>query len=169
MPALFRLPVRPLRPLLVALLLGALVATTLLTAPAADASVRSRQRVSHHIITARNIALNQIGDPYAYGASGPNRFDCSGLIYYSYHRAGFSGVPRTSSAQAGHARHISKRALRPGDFMFFTSGSGVYHVAIFLRWVHGRALMLHSPEPGQRVRRAYSWTTHWFGGTLRAR
>lgn len=162
MPALFRAPVRLLLPLL----LGALVATTFLTAPAADASVRSRQRVSH-ITNARNIALHQLGDRYAYGAAGPNRFDCSGLIYYSYHRAGFRHVPRTSSAQAGHARRIGKRALRPGDFMFFANGGGVYHVAIFLRWVHGRALMLHSPEPGQRVRRDHPWTTHWFAGTLR--
>ncbi|MCW2792715.1 MAG: hypothetical protein JWO76_1813 [Nocardioides sp.] len=165
MPALFRAPVRLLLPVLV----GALVATTLLTAPAADASVHDRERVSRHVITARDIALHQIGDRYAYGAAGPNRFDCSGLVYYSYHRAGFGGVPRTSSAQAGHARHISKKALRPGDFMFFTSGSGVYHVAIFLRWVHGRALMVHSPQPGQRVRRAFPWTTQWFAGTLRGR
>lgn len=122
------------------------------------------ERISH----ARSIALRQVGDPYSYGAAGPNSFDCSGLVYYSYRHAGVS-VPRTSSAQSGRARHISKRAIRSGDLMFFTSGSGVYHVAIFLRWRGGRAIMLHSPQPGQRVRVEPSWTSSWFAGTLRAR
>lgn len=143
------------------LLLG-LVVTVLGVAPSADASTW-RQR---HLAEARHIALNQIGDPYAYGAAGPNRFDCSGLIYYSYRRAGFH-VPRTSSAQAGHARRIPKSQLRPGDFMYFYDGGGVYHVAIFLRWSHHHALMLHSPRPGERVRRDAPWTHRWFAGTLR--
>ena len=145
------------------LLLG-LVVTVLGVAPSADASTW-RQR---HLVTARHIALNQIGDRYAYGAAGPNRFDCSGLIYYSYRRAGFH-VPRTSSAQAGHARRIAKSHLLPGDFMFFYDGGGVYHVAIFLRWSHHHALMLHSPQPGERVRRDVPWTRQWFAGTLRGR
>jgi cell wall-associated NlpC family hydrolase len=47
------------------------------------------------------IVRAQKGDPYQYGAAGPNRFDCSGLVYYSTHRAGFRNVPRTSSQQGG--------------------------------------------------------------------
>ncbi len=144
-------------------LLAAMVGSTLALAPAADAATSHR----HKIVHARNVALHQIGDPYQYGAAGPNRFDCSGLIYYSYHRAGLKHVPRTSSAQARHSRHIKKRNLRPGDFMFFTDGGGVYHVAIFLKWRHGHAVMLHSPSPGKRVQRAKPWTRHWFAGTLR--
>ena len=144
-------------------LLAALVAATLATAPAAEASTSRHDRIVH----ARNVALHQIGDPYQYGAAGPNRFDCSGLIYYSYHRAGLKGVPRTSSAQARHAHHIKKRNLRAGDFMFFTNGGGVYHVAIFLKWANGHAVMLHSPNSGQRVRRDKPWTRQWFAGTLR--
>ena len=57
-----------------------------------------------------NIAAAQKGDPYSYGAAGPARFDCSGLVYYSFRRAGFSRIPRTSSAQAGFARHGSRAA-----------------------------------------------------------
>lgn len=116
---------------------------------------------------ARDIALHQIGDPYAYGADGPERFDCSGLIYYSYRKAGFHHVPRTSDGQADHARKIAKKDLRRGDFMFFDDGSGVYHVGIFMRWEHGKALMLHSPEEGERVHRENPWTSGWYAGTLR--
>lgn len=116
---------------------------------------------------ARHIALNQIGDPYEYGAAGPRRFDCSGLIYYSYRKAGFHHVPRTSDGQADHSRRIKKKDLRRGDFMFFADGGGVYHAGIFLRWEHGEALMLHSPEEGERVHRENPWTADWYAGTLR--
>jgi cell wall-associated NlpC family hydrolase len=128
--------------------------------------VTARQRVANRVLSARDTALRQRGDFYAYGASGPDRFDCSGLVYYSYRRAGFS-VPRTSSAQAGFVRRVAKSDLRPGDLMFFYGSGGVYHAAIFLRWSRGHALMLHSPGSGQRVQVAVPWTSQWFGGTLR--
>ena len=147
-----------------------LQATTLATAPSADAGSGSSHAGSarhRHLRHARHIALNQIGDNYAYGAHGPRRFDCSGLVYYSYRKAGFRHVPRTSGAQAHHARRIRKKDLRPGDFMYFDDGGGVYHVAIFLRWRHHHAVMLHAPEEGKRVQRDPSWTRHWFAGTLR--
>ncbi len=126
------------------------------------------RRVSDRVLGARDTALRQRGDAYSYGASGPDRFDCSGLIYYSFRRAGFA-VPRTSSAQAGHARRVAKADMRPGDLMFFYGSGGVYHAAIFLRWSRGHALMVHSPGSGQRVRVAVPWTSSWFGGTLRRR
>ena len=124
------------------------------------------KRVAARVIGAKDIAMHQRGDAYAYGAAGPDRFDCSGLIYYSYRRAGFS-VPRTSGAQAGAVRRVAKNDLRAGDLMFFYGSGGVYHAAIFLSWSHGHAVMLHSPGSGQRVRVATPWTSAWFGGTLR--
>ncbi|WP_322919827.1 C40 family peptidase [Nocardioides renjunii] len=123
-------------------------------------------RVAGRVLAARNTALRQRGNPYAYGAAGPDRFDCSGLVYYSFRRAGFP-VPRTSSAQAGFTRRVAKKDMRAGDLMFFTGSGGVYHAAIFLRWTRGHALMVHSPGSGQRVRVAVPWTSQWFGGTLR--
>ena len=126
------------------------------------------QRVSARVIDAKDIALRQRGDAYGYGAAGPDRFDCSGLVFYSFRRAGFS-VPRTSGAQAGFTRRIAKKDMRAGDLMFFYGSGGVYHAAIFLKWSRGHAVMVHSPGSGQRVRVAVPWTSSWFGGTLRRR
>src|SRR5215212_11383322 len=111
------MPMRPtLRYVLLRLVLtAALVVTTLGIAPAADAATRRQERIWHGF----RIARAQIGDRYAYGAEGPNAFDCSGLVYYSYRRAGFRGVPRTSSQQARHMNRIKRRHLRRGDFIFF--------------------------------------------------
>jgi cell wall-associated NlpC family hydrolase len=153
-----------------------LAASTLTALPATAADqaavqtqVQTRtvaQRVSARVVSAKDIAMRQRGDAYAYGASGPDRFDCSGLIQYSYRRAGFS-VPRTSGAQAGFTRRIAKEDMRAGDLMFFYGSGGVYHAAIFLKWSRGHAVMVHSPGSGQRVRVAVPWTSSWFGGTLR--
>ena len=126
----------------------------------------AERRVNRRVLAAKSIAMAQRGDPYAYGAAGPSAFDCSGLIHFSYERAGFA-VPRTSGALAAHTRRISKQAMRAGDLMFFADGGGVYHAAIFLGWSRGRALMLHSPNSGSRVHVTTAWTGSWFGGTLR--
>lgn len=126
----------------------------------------AKRRVAQRVLSARDVAMRQRGDAYAYGAAGPDRFDCSGLIRYAYSRAGFD-VPRTSSAQAGHTRRIAKKDMRPGDLMFFGGSGGVYHAGIFLGWSRGHAVMLHAPGSGERVRVSVPWTSQWFGGTLR--
>lgn len=141
--------------------LAGLVAVT--SAPVGAATLTRTQRVHE----ALNVATNQIGDPYVYGADGPNAFDCSGLVYFSFRKAGFSRIPRTASSQARFARRITKRAMRKGDFIFFTNGSGVYHVGIFDGWRNGHRRVLHAPYPGQHVRVVRLWTTHWFAATLR--
>jgi cell wall-associated NlpC family hydrolase len=167
------------RKILPALVLGPVVLGLTATGPpiAASATELSNRpaktaRSAHAVRVARihravDIGLRQIGDPYVYGATGPGAFDCSGLLYYSYHRAGFPGLPRTSSAQAGWLHPVRKPHMRRGDLMFFYGSGGVYHAAIFLKWRHGRAVMLDAPYPGRRVHRTVPWTTQWFGRTLR--
>ena len=117
--------------------------------------------------SALRVAKRQVGDPYRYGAAGPHRFDCSGLIYFSARKAGFSAVPRTSSAQSRHMRRIKRSDMRPGDYVFFGNRSGVYHAAIYLGRKDGRRRILHAPGRGQRVKRAAIWTNSWFPATLR--
>jgi cell wall-associated NlpC family hydrolase len=147
-------------------LLVAVLLTSMLSAPTASAVTRQK-RIGHGY----SIAFDQRGDRYAYGAAGPNRFDCSGLVYFSYRKAGFRHIPRTSSAQARHMKRIKRGGMRRGDFVFIYSGSArpsnVYHVGIFAGWSHGRRVILHAPRSGERVKRERLWTNHWFAGTLR--
>jgi cell wall-associated NlpC family hydrolase len=116
---------------------------------------------------ALRIARHQIGDPYKYGAEGPNRFDCSGLVYYSTHKAGLTNVPRTSAEQADYMRRIPRKDLHRGDYVFFTGSSGVYHVGLFVGRKDGDVYIVHAPQPGTKVRRERVWTSSWFAGTLR--
>lgn len=162
---------------------GALAVGLLSTAPAGNARAASpeptarttetHQRAlapaARRVGSAMNIAVHQKGEPYRYGAAGPNAFDCSGLTFYSFRRAGFHRIPRTSSAQAHYARHIKRSQMRRGDLIFFTDGGGVYHVGLFAGVIHGRRWVLHAPYSGTRVRVEPLWTDHWFAGTLRFR
>lgn len=124
------------------------------------------KRINARIGTAQRTAMAQRGDAYSYGSAGPNAFDCSGLVFYSYRRAGFN-VPRTSGAQAAYTHRVAKQNMRPGDLMFFFNSGGVYHAAVFVGYKNGHAMMVHAPGSGQRVTVAAPWTSSWFGGTLR--
>jgi cell wall-associated NlpC family hydrolase len=147
-------------------LVAALVAGLFALAPSASAMTRADR-----IGVGLDIVRHQEGDPYRYGAAGPNRFDCSGLVYYSYRHAGFRHIPRTAAAQARHMRRIRKRHLRRGDFVFFYSGRArarnVYHVGVFSGWHHGHRTMIDAPHTGSRVHRERIWGHRWFAGTLR--
>lgn len=140
-----------------------LVASTFTFTPSAEAATRTQK-----LKTAVHIVAAQKGDPYQYGAAGPNRFDCSGLIYYSYRRAGIS-VPRTSSQLANASQRIRRGQMRRGDLMFFHNGGRVYHVGVFTgrRNRSGQPIMIHAPSTGTRVHRAAPWTSTWFAGSLR--
>ncbi|MGH3585290.1 MAG: C40 family peptidase [Pseudonocardia sp.] len=142
----------------------ALVASMFALTPSADAMTKRR---AGKFYSAMDIVRNQKGDPYSYGADGPNAFDCSGLIYYSFRKAGFSNIPRTSDQLAGHSRQIRRSKMRKGDFVFFHNGGDVYHVGVFAGWRHGRRYIIHAPYGDERVHRAPIWTNSWFPGSIR--
>lgn len=144
------------------MLAGVLVASMVAFTPSADAATRGKR-----VMNALEVVRNQKGDPYVYGAAGPNRFDCSGLVYYSYRKAGFTNIPRTSDAQARFADRIKRKDMRKGDLMFFYDGGGVYHVAVFSGWKNGKRWMVQAPYGSKNVHRATPWTDKWFPGTLR--
>ena len=105
-------------------------------------------------------ARSRAGDPYRYGAAGPNAFDCSGLVQWVYRQIG-KRLPRTSSSQAGATRRI--RVPHRGDLVFFTSGGHVYHVGIYA----GDHTIWHASRPGQPVKRERIWTRSVFYGHVR--
>lgn len=110
-------------------------------------------------VHALNVAASKQGSPYQWGATGPYRFDCSGLTLYSFKRAG-KKLPRTAAAQYNSTRHISASTRRRGDLVFFHSGGSVYHVGIYA----GSGEIWHAPKTGARVRLERIWTSAvWYG------
>ncbi|MFF6996569.1 C40 family peptidase [Streptomyces sp. NPDC008313] len=108
---------------------------------------------------ALNVAASKKGSPYQWGATGPRRFDCSGLTLYSYKRAG-KKLPRTAAQQYNKTRHISASSRKRGDLVFFHSGRNVYHVGIYA----GKGRIWHSPKTGDVVKLQKIWTrTVWYG------
>lgn len=86
-----------------------------------------------------------LGAPYVWGATGPNAFDCSGLMQYAYRQAGIS-LPRTSQEQMNAGQHIPLSQARPGDLVIYRSDAS--HVAMYV----GGGQVIHAPYPGARVR-----------------
>lgn len=77
-------------------------------------------------------AKKHLHQPYVWGAVGPKKFDCSGLVLYSYGKAGFT-TPRVSEDQRKAARLIPASHALPGDLVFYNDTQGdVYHVGIYV-------------------------------------
>ena len=89
-------------------------------------------------------ALAQVGDPYVYGGTGPDGWDCSGLTSGAWRAAGVS-IPRTSQAQFYGLPRVSLDALQPGDIIGYYSG--VSHVGLYI----GNGQIVHSSRPGRPV------------------
>ncbi|MEU6279221.1 C40 family peptidase [Streptomyces sp. NPDC047028] len=108
---------------------------------------------------ALRVAASKKGSPYQWGATGPRRFDCSGLTLYSYKKAG-KKLPRTAAQQYNRTHHISAGHRKPGDLVFFHYGSSVYHVGIYA----GKGKIWHAPRTGDVVKLEKLWTKHvWYG------
>lgn len=94
------------------------------------------------------VALAQQGDPYVWGADGPNSFDCSGLTMYAYAQVGIY-LPHSSRMQYHSGTRVSYSELKPGDLVFFARSGGVIsHVGMYV----GNGMMVHAPQTGDVVR-----------------
>ena len=97
---------------------------------------------------AADTALTMIGKPYRYGGYTPTGFDCSGLVYYSYKRAGIE-VPRNTQGQRHYGASVSSKSLKKGDLLFFNlQGKRFSHVGVYL----GDQTFVHAPATGKDVR-----------------
>ncbi|MFE1550117.1 C40 family peptidase [Streptomyces sp. NPDC058718] len=76
-------------------------------------------------------ARAQVGDAYVRGGTGPNSWDCSGLVQAAYAAAGID-LPRISYDQSSMGTSVSLSNLQPGDILYWGSRSGSYHVAIYV-------------------------------------
>jgi cell wall-associated NlpC family hydrolase len=110
------------------------------------------------------LAWRAVGTRYRWGGTSPRSgFDCSGLTRWVYGHVGVS-LPHYSGAQWRYGRPVSRRALAPGDLVFF---AGLSHVGIYV----GRGTMIHAPHAGARVRfdRISGWFAATYSGARRLR
>ncbi|WP_329192725.1 MULTISPECIES: C40 family peptidase [unclassified Streptomyces] len=129
--------------------LGLFLAASTVTGSASPA-----QAAVSHGVRAVAVAASKRGAPYAYGAAGPKRFDCSGLTFYAFRKAG-RRLPRTAEQQYEQTRHIPPVQRAPGDLVFFPRGATMGHVGIYA----GGGKIWHAPRPGGRVRLDRIWTS----------
>jgi peptidoglycan DL-endopeptidase CwlO len=119
--------------------------------PSVPASGRAGAAVSY--------AMAQVGDAYAYGATGPDAYDCSGLTMASWAQAGVA-LPHSSSAQYSSGPQVPASALQPGDLVFYYSP--ISHVGMYI----GDGMIVHAANPstGVQVTGLYSMP---FSGAVR--
>lgn len=102
-------------------------------------------------------ALAQVGKPYVWGATGPNSYDCSGLVMRALEQDGID-LPHFSGAQYASLNSVSVNSIRRGDLVFWSHGgpSSIHHVALYL----GDGMIVEAPHTGAdvHVRALSDWT-----------
>jgi peptidoglycan DL-endopeptidase CwlO len=101
--------------------------------------------VAHTVsLDALRAAETREGDPYVWGAAGPDEFDCSGLVVWAFAQEGIS-LPHYTGSLWNSGMHVSRADLEPGDLLFFFAD--ISHVGFYL----GDGMMLDAPSAGQDV------------------
>jgi len=100
-------------------------------------------------VTGRDIVRTAqmfVGLPYLWAGRSGFGFDCSGLTSLDYRVHGVT-IPRDADAQSIRGKAVSKRALRPGDLLFYATRGHVHHVSIYA----GGGRMVQAPRTGSNV------------------
>ena len=96
-----------------------------------------------------NSALSKQGCKYVWGASGPNEFDCSGLVWWACKENGIKFERTTAQVLSTMGQKITKEQLQAGDIITFkTDARYVSHVGIYI----GNGKMVHAPNSRSVVR-----------------
>ncbi|MEO5952043.1 MAG: NlpC/P60 family protein [Chloroflexia bacterium] len=132
------------------------------SAPAESSSLGQR---------AVGVAMQYVGYRYVYGGMSPSGFDCSGFVYYVYHKTLGIPVTRDMYTQTNSGTRISKANLQPGDMVFFqnTYKAGLSHAGIYIG--NGRFIHAENESTGvviSSLNNAY-WSAHWWGATRPSR
>jgi cell wall-associated NlpC family hydrolase len=147
---------------LLALVLCAVLVAGARQASAAPAAAKAQTRSAIVGARAVEVARHWLGVPYRYGGTTPRSgFDCSGFVRFVYDRLGFE-LPHSSYAQFDLGKRVARKALRPGDLVFF---DGVGHVGIYV----GANRFIHAPRSGTRVSvaRMSGWYAARYDGARR--
>ncbi|WP_031128966.1 C40 family peptidase [Streptomyces aureocirculatus] len=88
----------------------------------------------------------QVGDAYVMGGTGPNSWDCSGLVQAAFKQAGVD-LPRTSQAQSTAGTPVSMSNLQVGDIVYWGGAGSAYHVGVYI----GGGQYLDAANPSKGV------------------
>ncbi|MFC1432038.1 transglycosylase family protein [Streptacidiphilus sp. N1-3] len=135
--------------------------TTTVSSDSSDSA--SSTAVDGSMAAAISFAQAQVGDPYVYGATGPNSWDCSGLTQAALAKAGIS-IPRTSEDQAAASTRVSLDNLQPGDLLFWSNdgtAAGAYHVALYTG--NGTYVEAANPSAGVKTDTISNWAPDFAG------
>lgn len=91
-----------------------------------------------------NNGKKHIGVPYKWAGQDPNGFDCSGFTLYLLETEAEIKLPRKASEQYQKSKKIKRKEAKPGDFVFFDSGSGISHVGIITNIGENNLEMIHA-------------------------
>jgi cell wall-associated NlpC family hydrolase len=109
-------------------------------------------------------ARSRLGDPYVWGATGPDTFDCSGLTQWAYAHAGVT-LPRVAADQFRVGARVSLGDLEPGDLLFWAidvnDPATIHHVAMYI----GNGLMIAAPHTGDVVKVQPVYLSEFIGAT----
>jgi cell wall-associated NlpC family hydrolase len=105
------------------------------------------------------LAQRHLGAPYAWGATGPNAFDCSGFTYYVINQVLDGGFSRDMFAQARAGVPVVPADLRPGDLVFHqnTYQAGLSHAGIYI----GGGRFIHAANASTGVIISDLWDGYW--------
>jgi cell wall-associated NlpC family hydrolase len=101
-------------------------------------------------------ALAQLGKPYVFGATGPNSYDCSGLVMTAWAKAAVR-IPRITGDQVHTGIAVTNlAAMQPGDLIFIPGSDGTMahpgHVGMYIGTIHRRQLLVQAPHTGTVVK-----------------
>jgi murein DD-endopeptidase len=115
-----------------------------------------KAEAAYYHTKAISVAKANLGVPYRWGGLTPNGFDCSGLVKYSYGKAG-KVLPRTA-AEMYYQKGYRVSSLKEGDLMFFApnKASRPSHVAIY---IGGGKMIQASSSKGVSI--AYTSNSYW--------
>jgi peptidoglycan DL-endopeptidase CwlO len=101
--------------------------------------------------TVISYAEHQLGKPYLWGGTGPDAFDCSGLVMMAYRAAGID-IPRTSQQQWLWGPRVNPSQVQPGDLVFFAGSDGTVTSPGHVGLVIGHGLMIEAYATGFPIR-----------------
>jgi len=116
------------------------------------------------VATVLAAARTRLGDPYVWGATGPDSFDCSGLTQWAYAHAGIQ-LPRVAADQWNAGPHVTLAELQPGDLLFWATDvsnpATIHHVTLYI----GGGMMIAAPHTGDVVKVQPVYLQGYIGAT----